>query len=316
VAGGAVLASVLVPGRSVATLLAHGTVFGGVTAAAFAMVYWHSLQGQFSHHEEGMVTYWAESFPPSDPPAFLLWFVRTHTGNLMAYPFGGKNFASILTTVAALAGLVTLVRRKSWLWLAMIVAPFALTLVAAFFHRYPYGGSARVSQHLAPAIALLTGVGICTWIGLAGARQKQLCLLALAGLVVLAVGGTVRDIWRPYKIKGVFDARAATNAWIGAVSPGDQIVNLSPPEQWDPCLNWLFVPLRARFHGPGWPGDGGGPSGTIWVLNADPHVNPVKIAQSRWPQATVVEQRSGDFSLNPPNPQQHFEWVRLKVADD
>jgi hypothetical protein len=68
----------------------------------------------------------------------------------MAYPFGGKNFASSLTTLASLIGLITLIKRKNWVWITAVIVPFVLTFLAAALHRYPYGMSARVSQHLVP----------------------------------------------------------------------------------------------------------------------------------------------------------------------
>jgi len=318
VAGGAIIAVAVLHKNCLRIAIPRLAVLSGFTMATFAVVYFHSLRGQIVRHETGMTTYWAEAFPPGNLAAFPLWFLKVHTGNLMAYPFGGKNFASSLTALAALAGMVALVKRRSWVLLTAVVAPFALTLMAAALHRYPYGGSARVSQHLAPAIALLTGVGICAALRSipTGIHQRRAAVILISVFLMLAVGGATRDIVRPYKIRGVYEARQAINTWISSLEPSERIECLTPPESWDVCMQWLFLPVSSRFHGAGWPGNLTKPSDRAWVISATAHGDFLEAVQSRWPQAKILDHRVDDFALMPPNPhRQHFERALLQIAE-
>src|SRR5439155_9489699 len=113
--------------------------------------------GQHASMDKG---YWQGSFPPAQPAALLTWLGQVHTGNLFAYPFGGHHGGSSVTCLLCLLGIGQLGRARRWELLASALCPFALTLFAAALHRYPYGGSARVAQHLAPAICLLAGSGL------------------------------------------------------------------------------------------------------------------------------------------------------------
>ena len=99
-------------------------------------------------------------FPSRDPLSLLWWFLKANTGNMLAYPIGGPNFASSLTTLLCLIG--------GWSWwrggnrqiLGLLLWPCALSIFAGVLHKYPYGGSARLDQHLAPAICLLMANGL------------------------------------------------------------------------------------------------------------------------------------------------------------
>src|SRR5262249_21135777 len=92
-------------------------------------------------------SHWGHAFPPREPAALLWWLLETHTGNMMAYPAGGKNFASSLTLLLFLVGVGQFAWLRCWQLLGLCLAPFALTFVAAALHRYPYGDSARLCQH-------------------------------------------------------------------------------------------------------------------------------------------------------------------------
>ena len=78
---------------------------------------------------------------------------------MFAYPAGGDIGASSVTTGLVMVAIVAYVRRGSKTVLALLLAPFALGLIAAFLGRYPYGGSARTMQYVAPAIIVMAGLG-------------------------------------------------------------------------------------------------------------------------------------------------------------
>lgn len=92
-------------------LWAGYTIVVGVSFAAFYVLFVarHSAAAGGTWLED----YWRDSFPPlSDPLALLKWLVTVHTGRLAAHPVGSPGFGSVLTTLACVAGLVTLVRAR------------------------------------------------------------------------------------------------------------------------------------------------------------------------------------------------------------
>jgi hypothetical protein len=89
--------------------------------------------------------------------------------------------------------------------LAILLAMFALTFVAALIRRYPYGGHDRLMQFLVPAIAVGCGLG--------GARllarvpraevRRRLTAALLIGLAGFGAGVCGRDVLHPYHF--IFD---------------------------------------------------------------------------------------------------------------
>jgi len=150
-----------------------------------------------------MVAYWSRGFPPADPLRLLVWLLDVHTAEMMSYPLGGKNGASAVTALLCLVGIRQLLTRGQADLLRLLGGTFALTLVAAVLRGYPYGGGARVAQHLAPAICLLVGAAIE---GLVSAfataqGQRRAGMVTSVALLALALGGTVRDVLHPYHTK-------------------------------------------------------------------------------------------------------------------
>ncbi len=169
---------------------------------------------------------WAWTFPPVVEfwklPA---WFFLIHTGNLLAYPIGGRAPGSIVTFVLVLIGSIHLWRRDRAL-LLLLLGPLALTFVAAALHRYPYGGSARTSQYLAPAFCVLAGLGLYTVMRKYLAGPRLAVSLRLVGVVcaVIVLVGLGKDCLQPYKsirdqrsqsaVRVVADLSARTDRWI------------------------------------------------------------------------------------------------------
>jgi hypothetical protein len=149
-----------------------------------------------------MREYWAASFPPIGEPLRLVrWLVLTHTGSMAAYPEGGPRGESTATAILCVVAIATLWRRRARTPLALLLAPFALTFVAAALRRYPYGGEARIAQHLAPMFCLMTGLGGAVVLrALPRPRDASRGLaLAVIGLAGLGVGSVVRDRATPYR---------------------------------------------------------------------------------------------------------------------
>ena len=146
--------------------------------------------------------YWSDAFPPLREPVRLLgWLARQHVGAAFGYPIGGERGASAATSILVAVGLVGLWRRGRRDLVALLVAPLGLTLIASAIGQYPYGGSARTMQHVAPMVCLLVGVGVEALIGRIGdpARRARLYRLTLAGLAVIGGLMFVGDLARPYR---------------------------------------------------------------------------------------------------------------------
>jgi hypothetical protein len=159
-----------------------------------------SAAEQYAAHTGTMLHCWNKAFPPSDPGQFARWCIETHTGNLFAHPLGGKRGGSVLTFGLFIAGVLAFRRRVAEL--ALLLGPFGLTFLAAALHRYPYGGSARVSMHLAPAILLLAATGLAHVLQRLKARgfDRPRLLTGITLTWCLMAGlGIVLDIRQPAK---------------------------------------------------------------------------------------------------------------------
>ncbi|MFM8289215.1 MAG: hypothetical protein ACKOGA_21195 [Planctomycetaceae bacterium] len=176
--------------------------FNAVLVTVFGAVVWLNASQQYQATAREMLDCWFTAFPPwRDPGALALWLLDAHTGVLAAYPVGAENGGSTLTALGCLLGVWVLWRQRQHWLLVWCAAGFGLTLLAASLHRYPYGGHARLGQHLAPAVmlALAAGVGRLIEARPTGLARQQAWQLAVAGCLLLAVGTPVRDLVQPSK---------------------------------------------------------------------------------------------------------------------
>jgi hypothetical protein len=216
--------------------------------AGFAGPYLLAGRGQFASTGGTQNTYWAEWFPPEKPAPLAWWLVKAHTGNMLAYPIGGPNCASALTTLLCLIGAWRLGRSRRSRLLMLLVVPFGLTLLAAALHRYPYGGSARIAQHLAPAICLLAGAGLGVVLGWWRPTSRRRASYAIcAALAVGPVGGIVWDMYKPYKTEGDREVRRIVAEVFAQAGPADQIVVLNEFQQIGATFEWYLRQHDGRF---------------------------------------------------------------------
>ncbi len=176
--------------------------FNAAVVGAFALLVWVSFSHQFSASREFMTGYWAKSFPPlADPARLVAWMAETHTGQMFAYPLGGKRGASVLTFLCCVVACGLLARRK---WSAIVVmfgGTLGLAFIAACLKLYPYGGNSRLVLYLAPFICLLMGVGgAAALANLRAWRPQRTGVLAAVTLLALVGSGViVSDMVHPYK---------------------------------------------------------------------------------------------------------------------
>jgi hypothetical protein len=177
-------------------------LFGLISACTFIWLLRAVNAPQSANVMEWMRVYWAGAFPPRSPIRLIFWLVRTHTSQMFAYPGGGDHGASTLTTVLVLVAIAAYWRRGSGTILALLLTPFALGLLAAALGRYPYGGSARTMQYVAPAILLMAGLGAAVLLGRVPCLNWK-CLgspIVINLLFVVGVGMMGWDVTHPYKI--------------------------------------------------------------------------------------------------------------------
>jgi hypothetical protein len=208
-------------------------------AASFCGYYWLAGLGQYASMDRD---YWEGSFPPRQPVALLTWLCQVHTGNLFAYPIGSHYGGSTLTFVLCVVGAWQLWRQRRWELLGLAIVPFLLTMLAAAVHRYPYGGSARVAQHLVPGICLLAGIGLAAFLErIPSLRSQRRCsLAACCCLAVLGAGGLVRDLLKPYKTDDHCLVRQVVRDLLSQSTGDDQVVVMDPMARIGPTFEWYL----------------------------------------------------------------------------
>lgn len=224
--------------------------------------------------EQGMQNFWAEGFPPSSPLALAKWLVLAHTGQMMAFPIGAQDGGSAVTTLLCVAGAwhFWISRRRAHL--VLFLAPFGLGLFAAILHRYPYGASCRLCQHLAPAICLSAGMGAAVLLErIRSATLRRRWIVGICTMLVLVgVCGIVRDVVHPYRTLEALWTRQVMQAIAAQTRSGAPIVVLNKPEEMDSLFRWYLEQYGDRVS---WSGridwDKAKESGELFCLHYDYH---------------------------------------------
>jgi 4-amino-4-deoxy-L-arabinose transferase-like glycosyltransferase len=191
-----------------------------------------------------MTDFWHRGFPPADPGRFLGWLLMRQVGPLMGYPYGNGTVPGLLTFPLFLFGAYLSWKRGQRSFVAVCLLPFVLTLLAAVLGRYPYGACSRLSQHLAPLICLLTGVGSAGLVAL-WARTPRLRVGAVGAICgALAVFGLVcLANWTVHPFRGKEDMWGNNLACHvrNLASNGERIVILNSPMELDSPLHWYLL---------------------------------------------------------------------------
>jgi hypothetical protein len=185
--------------------------FVAALAASFTLVMALSMNTEATEvvREIYLDNYWSSSFPPlSDGigPG-ISWLASIHSGNLFAYPIGGEGGASSISLALFIIGAVALLRSRNYLLLTALVAPFGLNLLAAAMKRYPYGGEARIAQHLAPAICLLAALGADRLLAHLRSRRAWIEQGLIGLLLVIGAGQFTLSLVKPYQLESSQRAR-------------------------------------------------------------------------------------------------------------
>jgi len=171
----------------------------------------------------------------------------------MAIPVGDKNGGSIVTALLFAFGV--------WSWwkggrrslVVLFLTPFALNLLAAAMHLYPYGVG-RLSQHLVPAICLLAGTGLAVLLQRfvhSDAFRMRWAVGVSAALAFCAVAGIVMDVVRPYRDPETRWLQQLAGAILVRLQPGDQLVVVQDRYDVTPPLRWY---LQSQYRDVRWQG--------------------------------------------------------------
>jgi 4-amino-4-deoxy-L-arabinose transferase-like glycosyltransferase len=239
-----VLVYQLMQGRKPVPWLAGWVVSGLVMAGSFFAMWQLVAVGQAINHE-GIheLRGWASAFPPMDSPVGLVvWFFRSHTGNMLAYPVGGNHGGSTVTFFLIIFGIIAMWRTGHRAALCLLLSPVPLMFLAAALKKYPYGDSARVEQHIAPAACLLAGAGLVALLHHGWKRRGAVTGMQIISVVMLCIitYGVIRDVRQPYKkesdlvslhtVRGLADRSNAGDQWVvfGSLVDQDQAPNMVP----------------------------------------------------------------------------------------
>ncbi len=241
--------------------------FNAVVATTFVLLYVFILKNQNAAMPVAWRSYWDVGFPPlARPLAFLRWLVAMHTGEMFGYPGGGGNGASTGTFLLTVTGAITLWKRRERAALLTLLGPFVLTFLAAIVHKYPYGGTSRHLQFLAPSICVLAGIG-GGWL-IATVRSLKWRERVMQGVAAaLFVGGfyhLTSSIQQPYYNPYDISARAfAREFWPAQEREAEVICPLRDAGARDPkwvnlnaafylCNQEIYSPRRQRRAAPDW----------------------------------------------------------------
>jgi hypothetical protein len=229
-------------------------VYNAVLLLSFLGHYFIAGQSQLhspahdSTTEQGMQSFWAEGFPPAAPLALAKWLLFAHTGQMMAFPIGSQDGGSALTTLLCLAGAWRFCTSRQRALLVLCLAPFGLGLIAALLHRYPYGASCRLCQHLAPAICLSAGMGAAVLLErVRSALVRRRCIVGVCTvLVLIGVAGMAIDAIHPYRTVEALWTRQVMRDFAEQTRSGAPIVVLNSQDKVDALFRWYLEQYGAR----------------------------------------------------------------------
>jgi hypothetical protein len=154
---------------------------GALWCVSFLLAYWVSLCALMANAR--LMDYWQSAFLPCSWPEGLYWLGRT----IWEFFFDPVSLVPGLALPLFIFGAVILGRR-SGKYLALLLLPALVTLVAAVLHKYPF--QRRLVLFLAPAALLLVSESLGA-LGRAGARRLgRYRWLVWAAVGLLAVGTT------------------------------------------------------------------------------------------------------------------------------
>ncbi|MFL5341835.1 MAG: ArnT family glycosyltransferase [Gemmataceae bacterium] len=190
--------------------------------------------------------YWSYGFPPHNLWGWPVWLLQVHVGRMFAYP-GGDKWLCWLPFGLFLLGTWRFRNERGWSLSVLLLGPFALNLVAAALGKYPYGACGRLSQHLAPAICLLIGVGAdwCLQFRATSAsaylQGVRLTVLGLAGIGLALLLG---QAYEPFHDREARWTDRVAMELVRQSRSDEPIIVLNPREHVWQTLRWRLASAR------------------------------------------------------------------------
>jgi hypothetical protein len=244
--------------------------YGLLALAVFAAFAWLTLGPVRAQRcgplEECWVNQFADWRRPLHVPVWAL------LSSLDVVDYSCRLAGPLLAGLAVLGGVQTWrAGRRSFV--ALLVMPVGLALVAACLGKYPYGGS-RVMAYAAPAVLLLVGAGATTALAWLGQRLR---LVAVVLVVVLLVPVPLA-LYRAANPWQRADCGGAAAHVLARLRPGDGVVS----NHWEYLYYFRrlgstatmlsegggtsMVPLTGRARYRMYQGPAQRPSGRLWVV--------------------------------------------------
>ena len=256
------------------------TAVGIVAAGCFLALMLGPVRAQ---RDDALVSCWTNCFPDwSRPWSVPMWTVLStfEVGRYSCKPLGQGLI------VLAVGGAVLLWKQGQRAPVVALVVPMALALLAAFAHRYPYGG-VRVMVFAAPAVLLLSAAAIPPSLVWLNARNR-LAAAALVLFLLMPVGVSLLLVFVPWPTADTASAADFVQAHRQADDPvtGNDWTHL-----------YYFRRLGPSFH---WPEDDPvHPDARVWVVfteEAPPETRWVGAANMAPPGWHVVERFDSQFT--------------------
>jgi hypothetical protein len=155
----------------------------GATSLAFFATYHYLIRPQIT---DWLVGFWSDNYLPLASPTEVVTFAFGRTYDFFWYLFSDwadgilLGEAPALFALVFLIGTLSLIATRRGLALFYLMAPFALTLLAAALRRYPYGGI-RADLFLVPLLFIGVAYGLDRLIAVtrAGPRLSKALVLLL-----------------------------------------------------------------------------------------------------------------------------------------
>jgi 4-amino-4-deoxy-L-arabinose transferase-like glycosyltransferase len=245
-------------------------LFALMLTATLAALVWPVVAEQNRQTGEFMRGYWAGSFPPGRALALTRWIVETHTGKMFGYPLEGDAPWCAGAFALFAIGIVSWISMHRRALLGLLLIPFALTLLAASLRRYPYGGSDRVVQHLAPAIVLMMGVGAAWLLERLGDERWRAAWVRCIFLSLIAIGiviGAADVFWPSDARRAQNDMRQFMRSDLPALGAQPTVMVVATPILLPDEFQWYLREQNAKIiWNPGMKNVWDLP-GPVWVIN-------------------------------------------------
>jgi hypothetical protein len=151
---------------------------------SFVALYMFSLRHQTG--DTYLQNFWAFAFPDWSQPSTLPRWFGAGAWDLAGYVGWPLRWLPGILSPLAIIGFISLKRQGKLLFALALLAPVAMTLLAALLHHYPWTGR-RVTMFLVPGIVMLAGAGVAGLFAMPQRAPRWIAAIGLVPIVALLV---------------------------------------------------------------------------------------------------------------------------------